>query len=66
MSTSPLFGTAGWSYPHWNGLVYPKAHGSGFHALEFLARGSAGRRAAESEQAPAIAELTNGVKGAGK
>jgi uncharacterized protein YecE (DUF72 family) len=38
MSTSPLFGTAGWSYPHWNGLVYPKAHGSGFHALEFLAR----------------------------
>lgn len=38
MSTSPLFGTAGWSYPHWNGLVYPRAYGSGFHALEFLAR----------------------------
>jgi len=38
MSTSPLFGTAGWSYPHWNGLVYPKANGSGVHALEFLAR----------------------------
>jgi uncharacterized protein YecE (DUF72 family) len=38
MSTSPLFGTAGWSYPHWDGLVYPKAHGSGFHALDFLAR----------------------------
>jgi uncharacterized protein YecE (DUF72 family) len=37
-STSPLFGTAGWSYPHWDGLVYPKAHGSGFHGLEFLAR----------------------------
>ena len=38
MSTSPLIGTAGWSYPHWDGLVYPKAHGSGFHALDFLAR----------------------------
>src|SRR5271165_6326180 len=38
MSTSPLFGTAGWSYPHWNGLVYPKTYGSGFHPLEFLAR----------------------------
>jgi uncharacterized protein YecE (DUF72 family) len=38
MPTSPFFGTAGWSYPHWNGLVYPKTYGSGFHALEFLAR----------------------------
>src|SRR5579863_7136 len=38
MSTSPLFGTAGWSYPHWNGLVYPKTFGSGFHPLEFLSR----------------------------
>jgi uncharacterized protein YecE (DUF72 family) len=38
MPTSPFFGTAGWSYPHWNGLVYPKTYGSGFHALEFLSR----------------------------
>ena len=38
MSHSPLIGTAGWSYPHWNGLVYPKMYGSGFHPLEFLSR----------------------------
>src|ERR1700678_1383418 len=38
MSTSPLIGTAGWSYPHWNGLVYPKIYGSGFHPLEFISR----------------------------
>jgi len=38
MSASPKFGPAGWAYPHWNGIVYPKAHGTGFHALEFLAR----------------------------
>jgi uncharacterized protein YecE (DUF72 family) len=31
-------GTAGWAYPHWTGLVYPKAPGSGFHALELIAR----------------------------
>src|SRR5579863_8098653 len=38
MSLSPYVGTAGWSYPHWNGLVYPKVYGSGFHPLEFLSR----------------------------
>ena len=38
VSGSALVGTAGWSYPHWNGLVYPKLHGSGFHPLEYLAR----------------------------
>src|SRR6516225_7660433 len=38
MSTSPYFGTAGWSYPHWNGLIYPKTLSSGFHPLEFIAR----------------------------
>src|SRR5580692_9125571 len=38
MSLSPYIGTAGWSYPHWNGLVYPKVYGSGFHPLEFLSR----------------------------
>jgi uncharacterized protein YecE (DUF72 family) len=30
-------GPAGWSYPHWNGIVYPKAKPRGFHSLEFLA-----------------------------
>jgi uncharacterized protein YecE (DUF72 family) len=38
MSTSIRIGTAGWSYPHWNGLVYPKAHASGFHPLELIAK----------------------------
>lgn len=41
--TGPLrIGTAGWSYPHWNGVVYPKTYGSsghpaGFNRLEFMA-----------------------------
>ncbi len=30
-------GPAGWSYPHWNGVVYPKARSRNFHPLEFLA-----------------------------
>ena len=38
MASEIRVGTAGWSYPHWNGLVYPKAHGSGFHPLELMAR----------------------------
>lgn len=38
MSTTVHIGTAGWAYPHWNGVVYPKTHGSGFHALELLVR----------------------------
>ncbi len=38
MSPSVHVGTAGWSYPHWNGLVYPKAHAPGFHALELIAK----------------------------
>src|ERR1700721_4815514 len=38
MSLSPYIGTAGWAYPHWNGLVYPKVYGGGFHPLEFLSR----------------------------
>jgi uncharacterized protein YecE (DUF72 family) len=38
MSATPRIGTAGWSYPHWNGLIYPKAHASGFHSLEVVAR----------------------------
>lgn len=31
-------GTAGWSYPHWNGLVYPRTPWPGFHALEVIAK----------------------------
>ncbi len=38
MSSNIRIGTAGWSYPHWNGVVYPKTHGTGFHALEFMSR----------------------------
>jgi uncharacterized protein YecE (DUF72 family) len=45
MSTSPYgfadslrIGTAGWSYPHWQGLVFPKTTWPGFHPLELLAR----------------------------
>ena len=38
MQSSLSIGTAGWSYPHWNGVVYPKAHAPGFHPLELLAR----------------------------
>jgi uncharacterized protein YecE (DUF72 family) len=38
MSSNVFVGTAGWAYPHWNGVVYPKVHGTGFHALEFIAR----------------------------
>src|SRR5580698_6089613 len=38
MSPTVKVGTAGWSYPHWSGLVYPKAHAPGFHPLEMIAR----------------------------
>ena|SRR6266404_2319072 len=38
MSTSPRIGTAGWSYPHWNGLVYPQSQNRGLHPLEQLSR----------------------------
>jgi len=34
----PRVGTAGWSYPHWNGVVYPTPLPRGFHPLDFLAR----------------------------
>ncbi len=32
-----LVGVAGWSYPDWEGPVYPRAKGRGFHALALLA-----------------------------
>ena len=31
-------GTAGWSYPDWNGAVYPRHRVVGFHPLPFLSR----------------------------
>jgi uncharacterized protein YecE (DUF72 family) len=31
-------GTAGWSYPDWEGVVYPRRKGAGFHPLRHLAR----------------------------
>lgn len=31
-------GPAGWSYPHWNGVVYPKNKPRTFHGLEYLSR----------------------------
>jgi uncharacterized protein YecE (DUF72 family) len=31
-------GTSGWSYPHWNGIVYPKLKPRGFHPLEDISR----------------------------
>ncbi len=31
-------GPAGWSYPDWEGIVYPKPKPRGFHALPFLAQ----------------------------
>jgi len=37
MPSKTHIGTAGWSYPHWNGVVYPKTYPPGFHPLEFLA-----------------------------
>ena len=33
-----LVGPAGWSYPDWEGAVYPRPHPKGFHPLPFLAR----------------------------
>lgn len=34
----PRVGVAGWSYPEWNGVVYPKNFPTGFHPLQYLAR----------------------------
>ncbi|MBV8820901.1 MAG: DUF72 domain-containing protein [Acidobacteriaceae bacterium] len=31
-------GAAGWSYPHWNGVVFPKIKPRNFHGLSFLAQ----------------------------
>lgn len=35
MASSLRIGTAGWAYPHWNGIVYPAA---GVHPLEVLSK----------------------------
>jgi len=31
-------GLSGWSYPHWNGIVYPKLKPRGFHPLEDISQ----------------------------
>lgn len=31
-------GPAGWSYPDWEGIVYPRDKGAAFHALRYLSR----------------------------
>jgi len=31
-------GVAGWSYPHWDRIVYPHPRPKGFHPLEYLSR----------------------------
>ena len=36
--SSLYIGTAGWSYPHWNGVVYPKSNAPGNHPLEIVSR----------------------------
>jgi uncharacterized protein YecE (DUF72 family) len=36
--TRTWIGTAGWSYPDWERIVYPDEHGHGFHPLPYLAR----------------------------
>lgn len=36
--SSLYIGTAGWSYPHWNGVVYPKSNAPGSHPLEIVSR----------------------------
>jgi uncharacterized protein YecE (DUF72 family) len=38
MSDSLYIGTAGWSYPHWKGVVFPKALPAGLHPLELLSK----------------------------
>lgn len=37
LSSAPYCGTAGWVYPDWNTIVYPRPRQRGFHALEYLA-----------------------------
>lgn len=36
--SSLYIGTAGWSYPHWNGVVYPKLQSPGSHPLELISK----------------------------
>jgi uncharacterized protein YecE (DUF72 family) len=37
-STTFRCGPAGWSYPHWNGVIYPRPKPRGFHPLGFLSK----------------------------
>jgi uncharacterized protein YecE (DUF72 family) len=36
--SSLYIGTAGWAYPHWNGVVYPKKLAPGSHPLELVSK----------------------------
>ena len=36
--SSLYIGTAGWAYPHWNGVVYPKKPAPGIHPLELVSK----------------------------
>jgi uncharacterized protein YecE (DUF72 family) len=38
MENVSYIGTAGWSYPHWDGVVYPQNKGPAFHPLELIAK----------------------------
>jgi uncharacterized protein YecE (DUF72 family) len=38
MASSLYIGTAGWAYPHWNGVVYPKRPAPGAHPLELVSK----------------------------
>ena len=38
LPTTIKVGTAGWSYPDWGGMVYPRMHSPGFHQAAYLAR----------------------------
>lgn len=37
IASRPRVATAGWSYPDWEGRVYPRSRPRGFHPLRFLA-----------------------------
>ena len=38
MRTNIRIGTAGWSYPDWKGVVYPRNRGAGFHEAAYLSK----------------------------
>jgi uncharacterized protein YecE (DUF72 family) len=36
--SSLYIGTAGWAYPHWNGVVYPRTQSAASHPLDLVAK----------------------------